>query len=132
MRKAHSPAKVVARGIEPTHTEPRDSTLPSGTSTTKGAGRGERGQLRQEFNDRNFHNPASDTIIPQNSNKSQVSTKNSHNQAQEPKQPRADEILFNGYKEISKEQESNITQTTQQASVDGGIDTNTSPRGPKR
>ena len=58
-----SSVEVVARGIEPTHTEPRDSTLPSGTSTTKGAGRGERGQLRQEFNDRDFHNPA-DEIIP--------------------------------------------------------------------
>ena len=56
--KAHSPAKVVARGIEPTHTESCDSTLPSGTSTTKGAGRGERGYFRRQIYNPDFHNPA--------------------------------------------------------------------------
>ena len=33
--------------------------------------RGERGQLRREFNDRNFHNSVPNEIIQQNSNESQ-------------------------------------------------------------
>ena len=58
-----SSVEVVARGIEPTHTESCDSTLPSGTSTTKGAGRGERGYFRRQIYNPDFHNPA-DEIIP--------------------------------------------------------------------
>ena len=41
-------------------------------------GRGERGYSHRQIYNPDFHNPASDTIIPQNPNKSQISTENSH------------------------------------------------------
>ena len=48
-------------------------------------GRDERGQLRREFNDRNFHNPA-DVIITQTTNKNQANISNlvSNNQPKKP------------------------------------------------
>ena len=46
----------------------KESKLLTAHSETE---RGERGQLRREFNDRNFHNSVPNKIIPQNSNENQ-------------------------------------------------------------
>ena len=46
----------------------KESKLLTAHSETE---RGERGQLRQEFNDRNFHNSVPNQIISQNSNENQ-------------------------------------------------------------
>ena len=109
--------KLVARGIEPTHTESCDSTLPSQSSTTNSrTNPTTKKQMSQEEYEK---------FIKERKERA-TEWKNLQDEFRNSVGKKLSEMNKN-----SSETKANITQTTQQPSVDGDIDTNTSPRGPR-